>query len=92
MMKVTALKPLPDYHLWLRFFDGTEGTVDLSSYVGDGVFQAWKDQNAFARVRVGDFGQPLWDGDIDLCADALYRTLTGHLPSGFSLKGEPAHA
>jgi len=91
-MKVTSLKPLPDYRLWLRFADGTEGTVDLSSYVGDGVFAAWRDPNTFSRVRIGEFGQPIWDGDVDLCADALYKTVTGHLPAGFSVKTEPAHA
>jgi len=91
-MKVTAVKPQPGYQLWLRFADGTEGAVDLSSYVGEGVFAAWKDPNVFARVRLGKFGQPIWDGDIDLCADALYQTLTGHLPAGFSAKGEAVHA
>jgi hypothetical protein len=71
-MKVASLKPLPDYRLWLRFADGTEGTVDLSEKVGRGVFASWKDPKAFAEVRVGDFGQPVWPRAIDLCADNLY--------------------
>ena len=91
-MKVTALRPLPDYRLWLRFADGTEGTVNLSEKVGRGVFASWKDPKAFAQVEVGEFGQPVWPGDIDLCADSLYQTVTGSLPVQFSAKGEPAHA
>jgi hypothetical protein len=91
-MKVTSLKPQSGYRLWLHFADGIEGTVDLSSYVGEGVFAAWSDLASFASVRVGEFGQPVWDGDIDLCADALYRNVTGRLPAGFLVKGEPAHA
>ena len=91
-MRITALKPLAEYRLWVRFSDGTEGTVDLSEKVGRGVFGAWRDPNAFARVQIGEFGQPVWPGDIDLCADNLYRVVTGHLPANFSAKGEPAHA
>lgn len=91
-MKVTDIKPLPSYRLWLRFADGREGTVDLSGKVGRGVFVAWKDPKTFDRVRVGEFGQPVWPGDIDLCPDSLYETVTGRLPAQFSAKGEPAHA
>lgn len=91
-MKVSVVKPLPDYRLWLRFVDGTEGIVDLSSKVGRGVFASWKDRSVFAQAQVGDYGQPVWPGDIDLCADSLYQTVTGHLPVQFSAKGEPAHA
>jgi len=91
-MKIDALKPMPNYRLWLRFTDGIEATVDLSDKVGRGVFAAWKDPKAFDQVQIGDFGQPLWPGDIDLCPDTLYRTATGHLPSEISAPGEPAHA
>ena len=28
--RVAEVKPLPNYCLWLRFLDGTSGTVDLS--------------------------------------------------------------
>jgi len=91
-MKVTALRALPDYRLWLRFADGTEGTADLSGKVGHGVFSSWKDPKTFAQVQVGEFGQPIWPGDIDLCSDTLYRLVTGSLPAEFVVKGEPAHA
>jgi len=91
-MKVTDIKPLPRYRFLLRFADGREGTVDLSDEVGRGAFGAWKDPRTFGRVRVGEFGQPVWPGDIDLCADGLYQSVTGRLPAQFSAKGEPAHA
>jgi hypothetical protein len=41
--RIEAAKALADYHLWVRFADGTQGTVDLSSLVGKGVFKAWQD-------------------------------------------------
>jgi hypothetical protein len=34
----------------------------------------------FARVRLGSHGQVEWPGEIDLCPDALYLTLTGKRP------------
>ena len=77
MKELVSVEALPDYRLKLRFNDGVEGVVDLSAEVGRGVFAAWKDMDHFKRVRIGEFGQPVWDGDIDLCPDALYMEVTG---------------
>lgn len=54
--------------------------MDLSSLVGRGVFQAWKDVSAFEAVRLGPYGEIAWGEDIDLCPDALCMRLTGKRP------------
>ncbi len=77
MKHLTSIEALPDYRLKLRFDDGVEGVVYLSAEVGKGVFAAWKDVEHFKRVRIGEFDGPVWDGEIDLCADALYLEVTG---------------
>jgi hypothetical protein len=77
MKRVTAVRPLTGYTLDLTFDDGVHGVVDLSDLVGVGVFSAWRDEEAFRRVAIGDTGEVLWDGGLDLCADALYLRLTG---------------
>jgi len=77
MKRIVFVEPLPAYRLRLRFDDGIEGTVNLSHLVGKGVFAAWHDKERFARVRIGEFGELVWDGDIDLCPDALYLEVTG---------------
>lgn len=77
MKQLTSVQPLPDYKLKLRFDDGVEGVVDLSAEVSKEVFAAWRDVAHFNRVRIGEFGGPVWDGDIDLCPDALYLEVTG---------------
>ena len=94
MKQITAILPLPGYKLKLCFNDGVEGVVDLSAEVGKGVFAAWEDVALFNRVRLGDFGEPVWDGDIDLCPDALYLQITGKTVGElFPLwKQEAAHA
>lgn len=93
-MKIATLKPLPDYRLWLRFDDGTEGTVDLSDYVGEGVFALWNDSAAFASVRIGGSGQPVWSDQVDLCPDTLYMKITGLTPAELypSLANHNVHA
>ena len=77
MLKPTHVKALPDYYLWIRFSDGTEGEVDLTPLVGKGVFSLWNDYAAFEQVTIGEHGQIAWSEEIDLCADALYLQLTG---------------
>jgi len=93
-MKITALKPLPEYRLWLRFADGAEGTVDLSGEVGEGVFSLWRDPAAFAAVRLGEAGQPVWSDQVDLCPDMLYCKVTGLTPADLypALAGPAVHA
>ena len=80
MPKPTGLSARPNYRLWLRYDDGTEGEVDLSSLVGRGVFKAWEDVSVFESARLGPFGEIQWADDIDLCSDALYMRLTGRSP------------
>ncbi len=77
MEQITALKALPNYRLWIRYGDGTEGEVDLSGLVGLGVFAAWERPGVFQSVELSEFGAPEWPGGIDLCRDSLYLQLTG---------------
>lgn len=79
MPKPTAVKPLPNFHIWLRYDDGVEGSVDLSDLAGRGVFAAWSDPAFFDSVRMGSHGAIEWGSEIDL-SDALYLQLTGKSP------------
>jgi Protein of unknown function (DUF2442) len=76
-MKITRAEPLSDFRLRLEFDNGESGNVDLSSYVGRGVFAAWQQPGTFAQVRVTPYGTVEWPGDLDLCPDALYLQMTG---------------
>jgi hypothetical protein len=77
MERVVQVQPRPNYRLWLRYTDGVEGEVDLSSLVGKGVFEAWLEPGVFEAVHVNEFGAPEWPGEIDLCPDSIYMQLTG---------------
>ena len=77
MIRPVEVRAVAPYRIWLRFQDGTEGEVDLSHLAGRGVFSAWEQEGVFAKVKLGSHGQVEWPGELDLCPDALYLTLTG---------------
>lgn len=80
MYKPVQATPLPGYRLRLRYQDGVEGEVDLSRFVGRGVFALWNDPGAFEQVRIGESGELVWSDQVDLCPDALYLEITGKSP------------
>ena len=80
MTKLVEYRVMDDYKLWLRYADGVEGVVDLSSYVGKGVFAVWEDPAEFENVTIGSSGELVWNDQIDLDPDALYMKITGKKP------------
>ena len=69
------------YALMLTFDDGVQGTVDLSDLAGKGVFACWLDRKVFESARIGSSGELVWNDQVDLCPDALYRRVTGRAQS-----------
>ena len=67
--------PMARSTLALTYAGGESVLVDLGPLIRKGgVFSTLADPEFFARVRVGQGGRYLeWPGDIDLCADALWR-------------------
>ena len=76
-MKITEAKPVTNYQVFLRFDDGTSGTVDLSRFAGQGIFRAWKIPGVFEQLSISRAGALQWPGDLDLCPDALYLQMVG---------------
>jgi len=87
MKKITALKVLDHYRVWLRFDDGVEGEVDFSRKPHTGVYAPWQDYDYFRRARIGDYGELRWDDQLDFGADSLWLGVTGRTPE--ELDGEP---
>jgi hypothetical protein len=76
--RIVACKPLPNYHIWIRFDDGVEGEVDLNHLVGKGVFKAWDSIEFFNQVRVDPISDTVaWGEDIDLDPYVLRQKLVG---------------
>ncbi|MBI3772161.1 MAG: DUF2442 domain-containing protein [Gammaproteobacteria bacterium] len=78
--RVAELRVLPAYRLWIKFIDGTEGTVDMSKRVTSkdaGVFAALRDENLFAQARI-EYGVVTWPGELDLAPDAMHTEISQH--------------
>lgn len=74
---VTAVKPLANYRIHIRYSDGVEGEIDLSDCVGTELFADWQEPGMFEKVQIGDYGEVWWSDMASLCPDSLYLELTG---------------
>lgn len=71
-VEVKAVEP---YKLYVRFSDGVEGEVDLSSLKRGVVFEPLEEYKVFEKVYVDDSGAIAWTDEMDICADAVYIDL-----------------
>jgi hypothetical protein len=79
---VTHVRALPDFRLFVRFIDGTEGEVDMAAMVKQpdaGVFAELADPAAFSKAFDND-GHVAWPTGQDLAPDAMHDEIVrnGH--------------
>ncbi len=77
---VAEVRAEKHYRLAVKFFDGTEGTVDMSALVHShsaGVFAVLADPARFAEARI-ELGAATWPCGTDLAPDAMYAALRQH--------------
>ena len=80
MIWVTDAKALPDFCLWVRFSDNSEGEVDLKSLIaGDQrpVVTALRDPAVFAAIRV-EMDTVVWANGFDLAPEFLRAKMRAH--------------
>jgi hypothetical protein len=80
MIWVTDAKPLANFCLWVRFSDGTEGDVDLKSFIESDarpIVAALRDAKAFAAIRV-ESDTVVWQNGFDLAPEFLYEKARTH--------------
>lgn len=73
--RVTAVRHVRDYVLWLHFSDGVEGEVDLANELHGPGLAPLRDVDAFRRVRLA---RPLtieWPNGADFAHETLYDLL-----------------
>ncbi len=80
MMWVTEAKAFPDYRLWVRFSDNTEGEIDLKDFIASDarpIVAALRDQEAFSAIRV-EMDTVVWANGFDLAPEFLYARAKTH--------------
>lgn len=71
-VKVSGIRPMEDYKLWLRFSNGEAKIFDFKPMLTKPAFAPLADKAVFAGVYI-DYGIPVWnDGDIDISPEFLY--------------------
>ena len=78
--RVAEVRSLQDFRLYVRFLDGTEGTVNMKARVHSskaGVFSVLADAGLFNQVGL-TYGAVTWPGEIDLAPDAMYDEIKEH--------------
>ncbi len=75
-------KPQPKsrgYVLWLKFEDGSEGEVDLTSSLRGPVFEPLKDIAYFKQVRLDpELGTIVWPNGADIAPETLHQRIHAH--------------
>ncbi len=62
------------YRLWLRFNDGTSGTVDMSDELWGPMFEPLKDKTLFAQAALDpELETVTWPNGADLAPEFLYE-------------------
>ena len=72
MLDVVDVRHVRDYIVWIKFEDGTEGEVDLTSSLRGPVFEPLRDVAYFKQVRVNpDLGTIVWPNGADIAPETL---------------------
>jgi hypothetical protein len=72
--RVVDVKALAGYTLWVRFHDGTSGTVDLSAELWGPMFEPLRDKAFFDQASVHpELHTVTWPNGADLSPEYLYQ-------------------
>ena len=73
VIRISGVRPLEDYKLWLRFNTGETKIFDFAPLLNDPGFAPLQDQELFRGVYI-DYGVTVWKGgNIDIAPEYLYE-------------------
>ena len=67
---VKAIKPLPDYKIYVEIEDGRKGIFNMKPYLEHGIFKELKNINYFNQVSI-IFGAVTWPHEQDIAPETL---------------------
>ena len=78
-LDVVDARYVRDNVFWVKFEDGSEGEVDLSTELWGPVFEQLKDVTFFRNFTVAEYGTVTWPNGADLAPEFLYAK--AHVPT-----------
>jgi len=75
MESIIEVRPLENYHIWIRFADNFDATIDIKPYITTGISAKLLDIDYFNQVKIDEFGGIAWQNGFDFCPNYL-RELT----------------
>jgi hypothetical protein len=74
--RVSEVRHVRDFVLYIRFSDGAEGEVDLAGELAGGVFEPLKDTAFFAQVQMHpELRTAVWPNGADFAPEFLRSRL-----------------
>ena len=74
--RITDARYVNGYTVWLRFADGSDGTVDLSEELVGPIFEPLRDRATFSRVRLHpELRTLVWPNGADFAPEFLRQRL-----------------
>ncbi len=79
--QVVEVKPLPNFRLWVRFLDGSSGTVDLSQELWGPMFEPLTNPDVFDQASVDpELQTVVWPNGADLAPEFLFGAVQEQRP------------
>jgi len=77
LIRISSVKPLSNFVVFLEFTDGTNRNIDLEPYLHGKVFEKLRNSpEAFRAVKVDEkSGTICWENGADIDPDVLYHNL-----------------
>ena len=76
LARVIQARHVAGHTIWLRFSDGAEGEVDLSSEIHGEVFEPLKDMDYFRKLQVDpELRTVVWPNGADFAPEFLRASL-----------------
>ncbi len=80
MIWVIEAKALPEYRLWVRFSDDSEGEVDLKEFIANDtrpIVSALRAPEVFGAISV-EMDTVVWSNGFDLAPEFLHARARAH--------------
>lgn len=76
MERIVHIETRPECTLYVEFDDGTTGEYSLRDRLVGPMLEPLRDAVFFAKVRLDEWGVPVWPNGADVAPDAIHDVLS----------------